>query len=131
MSMIKQKTVYPHFEIHAKVNYVETESRPESNYFFFAYHISITNKGSASAQLMGRHWIITDDSGHIEEVRGAGVVGAQPRIQPGQTFQYESACPLTTSSGSMRGSYQMLSENGQIFDIEIPEFYLVAPIALH
>ena len=126
-----QKQLSPSFEISAKVSYVEAESRPENEYFFFGYQISITNHGASSAQLISRHWIICDGNGQIEEVRGAGVVGLQPRIHPGQTFKYESACPLPTSHGSMRGFYQMQSEDGETFEIEIPEFYLIAPTALH
>jgi ApaG protein len=128
--MSVQKQLNPNFEIQVKVTYVEAESRPESGQFFFAYKIRITNKGPGMAQLMSRHWIITDSHGTVEEVRGAGVVGVQPKIQPGTTFEYESACPLTTSSGTMRGFYQMVSETGDSFEIEIPEFYLIAPQAL-
>jgi len=119
------------FEIKAQVNFISSESNPETNYFFFSYKIKITNHGSTPAQLMSRHWIITDGTGHIEEVRGAGVVGAQPKIAPGGSFEYESACPLCTSSGSMRGTYQLLTDDGHSFDAEIPEFYLIAPSALH
>ncbi len=137
MTMQKQKVKLTtlnqpaQFEIKAEVNYIDAESNPDSSYFFFAYKIKITNRGNAPAQLMSRHWVITDGTGHVEEVRGAGVVGAQPKIMPGQSFEYESACPLTTSSGSMRGCYQMLNQEGQTFDAEIPEFFLIAPSALH
>jgi ApaG protein len=127
----KEKSVQLNFDVKMRVNFVEGESNPEANYFFFAYKIFITNQGNCPAQLMSRHWVITDGNGHVEEVRGAGVVGAQPHIQPGQTFEYESACPLTTTCGSMRGSYQMLHENGQTFEVAIPEFFLIAPSALH
>lgn len=129
--MSVQKQVNPHFDIQVSVNYVAAESRPEAGYHFFSYKVQIQNKGTAAAQLMSRHWIITDGFGQVEEVRGAGVVGQQPRITSGQSFEYESACPLNTTSGSMRGSYQMIDENGNQFDIEIPEFYLIAPTALH
>lgn len=126
-----QRQVTSNFELSVRVSYVEKESRPESGFYFFAYHIRITNKGSEPAQLMSRHWIITDALGQVEEVRGAGVVGLQPHLAPGQTFEYDSACPLTTPSGSMKGTYQMLSKSGENFDIEIPEFFLVSPAALH
>lgn len=119
------------FQVDVKVTYVSEESRPESNFHFFAYKILITNRGVKEAQLMSRHWIITDGFGQVEEVRGAGVIGQQPKIQPGQSFEYESACPLNTSSGTMRGSYQLISDQGEQFDIEVPEFYLIAPTALH
>lgn len=129
--MSVQKTLNPQFQVQVKVTYVSAESRPESDYHFFSYKVQITNKGSTQAQLMSRHWVITDGLGQVEEVRGAGVVGLQPKINPGQTFEYESACPLSTASGSMKGTYQMLSSDGEQFEIEIPEFYLIAPTALH
>jgi ApaG protein len=119
------------FQVQVKISYIPEESRPETNYHFFAYKIFITNRSQKEAQLMSRHWVITDGFGQTEEIRGAGVVGQQPKIKPGQTFEYESACPLSTSSGSMRGTYQLVGDNGEQFDIEIPEFYLIAPSALH
>lgn len=129
--MSMQKTMNPQFSISAKINYVAGESKPEQGYHFFAYTISIKNEGSAPAQLMNRHWFITDAFGHTEEVRGPGVVGMQPKINPGQTFEYESACPLNTTSGSMKGQYQMSTDSGETFNVDIPEFYLIAPQALH
>lgn len=126
-----QKTQTHDFQVSLKSVYVAAQSRPDESYYFFAYKVSITNKGNAPAQLMSRHWIISESSGKLEEVRGPGVVGVQPKIQPGQTFEYESACPLTSSTGSMRGQYQFLAENGETFNVEIPEFYLIAPQALH
>lgn len=129
--MSVQKVLNTDFQVKVTVTYIPEESRPESDYHFFSYKISIQNKGSHQAQLMSRHWIITDSKGQVEEVRGAGVVGLQPKINPGQTFEYESACPLSTPSGSMRGTYQMVGQDGESFDIEIPEFYLIAPTALH
>ncbi|WP_295899800.1 Co2+/Mg2+ efflux protein ApaG [uncultured Bdellovibrio sp.] len=129
--MAMQKTTTPNFQITAKVVYVPAESRPEQGYHFFAYKISIKNVGEAPAQLMSRHWVITDARGHKEEVRGPGVVGMQPKIQPGQTFEYDSACPLHASTGSMQGRYHFVAENGESFSVEVPEFYLIAPHALH
>jgi ApaG protein len=126
-----QKILNPNFEISVEVNYVPAESKPETDYHFFSYKISIRNKGRSQAQLMSRHWIITDGFGQVEEVRGPGVIGQQPKIGPGKSFEYESACPLATSCGSMKGSYQMINEDGEPFDIEIPEFYLIAPTSLH
>ncbi|WP_374030638.1 Co2+/Mg2+ efflux protein ApaG [Bdellovibrio bacteriovorus] len=126
-----KKTSIPDFQITAKVVYVPTESRPSEGYHFFAYKIAITNTGTTPAQLMSRHWIITDALGKKEEVRGPGVVGLQPKIQPGQTFEYDSACPLTTSTGSMVGRYFFVGESGESFSVEVPEFYLIAPLALH
>lgn len=129
--MAMQKTTTPDFQITAKVVYIPSESNPEKGYHFFAYKISITNLGSTPAQLMSRHWIITDALGKKEEVRGPGVIGMQPKIQPGQTFEYDSACPLNTTTGSMQGRYFMATEGGDSFTVEIPEFYLVAPTSLH
>ncbi|MFS4457691.1 Co2+/Mg2+ efflux protein ApaG [Bdellovibrio sp. HCB2-146] len=129
--MAMQKTAQANFQITSKVVYVPSESKPEQGYHFFAYKISITNVGNSPAQLMSRHWVITNALGSKEEVRGPGVVGLQPKIQPGQTFEYDSACPLTTSTGSMSGRYFFVAESGESFSVDIPEFYLVAPLALH
>lgn len=129
--MSVQKQLSPRFEVEVTVSYVDKESRPDSGYYFFAYRVEIKNKGDAPAQLMSRHWIITDALGQVEEVRGAGVIGVQPRINPGQSFEYDSACPLNSPSGSMRGTYQFTTDEGDSFDVEIPEFYLVSPCALH
>lgn len=129
--MSKIKTQEPTFTINAKVVYIESESRPQNNYYFFAYKIQIKNTSSLPAQLLHRHWIITDSLGRIEEVKGPGVVGMQPKIQPGQVFEYDSACPLSTSCGSMKGFYQMRTDSGDEYSIEIPEFYLVCPESLH
>ena len=130
-AMPVQKSLSTPFTVNARVSYVPEESNPETNYYFFSYKISIKNNSSIPAQLMSRHWIITNGLGEIEEVRGAGVVGMQPKINPGQTFEYESVCPLSTSSGSMSGSYQMVSDDGTQFEITIPEFFLISPSALH
>lgn len=129
--MAKQKTVEAKFRISAAVEYLPEESTPEKSHFLFAYQISITNEGTSTAQLMNRHWIITDANGRTEEVRGMGVVGLQPKINPGHSFSYESACPLPTPSGSMYGSYHFVDEQGDSFNVSIPEFYLIAPNALH
>ncbi|MCX7977667.1 MAG: Co2+/Mg2+ efflux protein ApaG [Bdellovibrionaceae bacterium] len=129
--MTMQKTTTPRFEISASTAWIAEESRPEQGYHFFAYRISIKNVGEIPAQLISRHWIISDSHGRIEEVRGPGVVGQQPRIMPGETFEYESACPLNSPHGSMKGSYTMISDEGEEFDVEIPEFWLVSPMALH
>ncbi len=119
------------FQISTTTVYVASESVPEQSRYFFAYKISIKNVGSMGAQLMSRHWIITDAFGHVEEVKGPGVVGLQPRITAGQGFEYDSACPLRTNSGTMKGKYEFLSDDGETFEIEIPEFYLIAPSAVH
>lgn len=129
--MSTQKIIAPQFEVSAKVTFNEADSRPDENYYLFTYKISIRNQGTETAQLLSRHWIIRDAFGQTEEVRGAGVVGLQPKITGGQVFEYESACHLLTSNGSMKGSYQMTTSTGENFEVEIPEFYLIAPSALH
>ena len=129
--MSLKKTTQPSFTISSTTVYVESESAPEQGRYFFAYKITIKNVGSHSAQLMSRHWVITDSFGHTEEVRGPGVVGLQPKITPGQSFEYDSACPLRTSSGTMSGTYQFVDDSGEAFEVEIPEFYLIAPTAVH
>jgi ApaG protein len=99
--------------------------------FLFSYKIEITNMTSKPAQLMSRHWIITDAVGRTEEVQGPGVVGEQPLIAPGETFTYQSFCPLPTNSGTMKGSYSFKSDSGELFQVPISEFHLIAPSALH
>ena len=104
--------------------YVPERSDPLSEQYFFAYHIRITNEGSEPAKLVSRHWVITDSIGEVQEVRGPGVVGEQPRLQPGESFEYTSACPLETPVGSMQGEYRMLRDDGRTFEVEIGEFML-------
>lgn len=129
--MKMQNSQQVRFKIHVSTVYIPEESRPEEKMYFFAYKIRIENNGNVPAQLISRHWIISDLRGHTEEVRGPGVVGQQPRIQPGNSFEYESACPLNSNCGSMRGFYDMKTDDGEVFQIEIPEFFLVAPCAVH
>ena len=129
--MSLKKVQNPEFQVSSTTVYVESESAPEQSRYFFAYKIIIKNVGNGGAQLMNRHWIITDALGHIEEVKGPGVVGLQPKISAGQSFEYDSACPLRTSSGTMRGKYEFLSDDGETYEVEIPEFYLIAPNAVH
>jgi ApaG protein len=111
--------------------YIESESSPVNSQYVFAYTITITNTGTEAAKLMTRHWIITDANGHIEEVRGDGVVGEQPHLKPGEGFQYTSGAVLKTPVGTMSGSYQMVADNGSNFEAEIPEFILSSPRTLH
>jgi ApaG protein len=129
--MSLKKTADLNLQITSTVVYVEAQSVPTENKYFFAYKISIKNLSNSTAQLLNRHWIITDGLGHIEEVKGPGVVGLQPKINVGQTFEYDSACPLNTSSGSMKGFYQFINDEGDTFEVEIPEFFLIAPQALN
>ena len=106
-------------------------SRPQVGEWVFEYTVRITNQGLATVQLISRHWIITDGLEHTEEVRGPGVVGEQPVLEPGQSFQYSSWCPLTTPTGMMRGTYQMTGPEGKQFDIEIAPFALKARYTVH
>jgi len=117
--------------ISVETQYDPTRSSPQQSQWFFLYTIRITNEGPVTAQLMTRHWIITDATGHVEEVKGPGVVGEQPVLAQGQSFEYTSGCPLTTPFGSMRGSYQMTTADGEQFDAEIAEFILREPHAMH
>ncbi len=111
--------------------YASDRSRPFQSEWFFYYTVRITNEGDETVQLLSRHWIIADATGHIEEVSGPGVVGEQPVLAPGETFQYTSGCPLPTSTGVMHGSYQMVTEDGNHFDIEIAPFALHEPYTIH
>lgn len=111
--------------------YVPSKSRPDLSRWFFAYTIRIANEGSSRVQLLSRHWIITDANGRVEEVKGPGVVGMRPILEPGQAFEYTSACPLETPFGSMQGTYQMVSLEDERFDVEIPTFVLREPFSLN
>lgn len=118
-------------EIIPTPQFIPDQSDPEDNRYVFAYTIAIRNVGSVPAQLVSRHWIITDANNQVQEVRGLGVVGKQPLLQPGERFEYTSGSSLTTPIGTMKGSYQMVAEDGTHFDAEIPEFVLAIPRALH
>jgi ApaG protein len=111
--------------------YLPERSSPRDCQYLFAYHIRISNVGSETAQLVSREWIITSADGEVERVKGPGVVGEQPVLPPGSSFEYTSYCPLKTSVGSMQGSYQMMTADGEKFDAQIAPFTLAAPHALH
>lgn len=117
--------------VDVRARFVPERSNPPDNEWFFAYTITIANGGTQTVQLMSRHWVITDANGKVEEVRGPGVVGQQPILGPGQSFEYTSACPLTTSFGVMQGSYQMVTPEGDHFDIAIAPFSLHEPFAIN
>ena len=120
-----------HIEIKVRAAYIDKQSEPESNRFVFAYTITITNDGSVPAKLLTRHWVITDGNEKVQEVRGVGVVGEQPHLSPGMSFEYTSGAVLETPFGTMQGSYQMLADDGTSFDAEIPAFLLTTPRQLH
>lgn len=111
--------------------YVAAQSDPDENRFVFSYTITIHNHGTVPAKLLTRHWVITDANGKVQEVRGDGVVGEQPHIQPGEGFQYSSGAVLETPVGTMQGDYQMLSDQGERFDAPIAPFRLAVPGMLH
>jgi len=112
-------------------SFVPERSEPMRRMWFFAYRIRIANQGEETVQLVSRHWIITDAHGEVEEVSGPGVVGEQPVLAPGEAFEYTSFCPLPTPFGSMRGSYQMVTREGEAFDIEIAPFELSQPLPVN
>jgi ApaG protein len=114
-----------------KATYVEDQSDPSKSQYVFAYTITISNTGSVPAQLISRHWIITDANGKVLEVKGLGVVGQQPLLKPGESFEYTSGTHLETAVGTMHGTYQMIAEDGQQFDAPIPSFTLSVPRVLH
>ena len=117
--------------VDVEIRYIEDQSNPEQNYYVFAYTITIQNKGQQSAQLLTRHWVITDSNQKVQEVRGDGVVGEQPLLKPGEQFVYTSGTMLETAVGTMKGSYQMLADDGLQFDATVDEFVLSTPRVLH
>ncbi len=112
--------------VRVRPQYLPDQSEPDERRWVWAYHIEVENHGEATVQLLARHWRITDATGHVEQVKGLGVVGEQPVLNPGERFRYTSGCPLTTPSGVMVGTYRMASEGGQ-FDVAIPAFSLDLP----
>ena len=113
------------------VQYVDAESDPARDRYVFAYTITISNHGAAPGQLLNRHWLITDAAGQVEEVRGPGVVGQQPRLEPGQSFRYTSGAILKTPVGAMQGEYEFTDDNGEHFEVPIPPFSLSMPHLVH
>jgi ApaG protein len=112
-------------------HYLAEQSDPAAGRYVFAYTITLHNRGQRAATLISRHWIITDGNQQVQEVRGLGVVGEQPRLEPGDSYRYTSGSSFETPLGTMRGSYQMLGDDGERFEIEIPEFVLAIPGKLH
>jgi ApaG protein len=114
-----------------KATYVADQSEPAKDHSVFSYTITITNTGEVAAQLVSRHWIITDGEHRVQEVKGLGVVGQQPLLQPGESFEYSSGAAIATSVGTMHGTYQMRADDGHAFDAAIPPFTLSVPRTLH
>ena len=117
--------------VEVETDYMEGQSEPDNERYVFSYTITIRNEGGEPAQLMSRHWLITDANGNVQEVKGEGVVGEQPHMKPGEGFQYTSGAMITTPVGSMQGTYQMVTDQGDEFDTEIPAFTLAIPRTLH
>ena len=126
-------TLFPHaadtdgVTVRVSVSYLADQSEPQRGRWFWAYHIRIENGSNRSVQLLTRHWVITDGRGMRHSVEGEGVVGEQPVIGPGASYDYVSGCPLATPTGAMQGSYRMVGEDGEQFDVTIPKFALMAP----
>ena len=127
MAQEKQYTI----EVSAATQYLADQSDEAAGRYVFAYTITLRNTGSVAAQLISRHWIITDAQGKVEEVRGLGVVGAQPLLEPGESFEYTSGAAIATAVGTMKGSYQMVATDGTRFEAPIPQFTLSVPRVLH
>ncbi len=119
------------FSVTVRTQYLEDQSNPDKDHFVFAYAITIKNTGDIAAQLIARHWVITDANNKVQEVRGLGVVGHQPLLQPGEQFDYSSGTQIATPQGSMRGEYFCVAEDGHRFEVAIPEFLLSLPRTLH
>lgn len=122
--MAEFKKITNSIEVTARPVYIENESLPMDSYYVWAYHIKLENMGEIAVQLISRHWKITDGNGLIQEVKGPGVIGQQPMLKPGATFEYTSGTHLNTPTGIMFGSYEMMDEDGNFFNIEIPAFSL-------
>jgi ApaG protein len=125
------EAVTNHVRVEVESQYAPEQSQPVQHQWFFYYTVHITNEGEDTVQLLSRHWVITDGTGHQEDVKGPGVVGERPVLAPGESFQYTSGCPLRTPTGVMRGSYQMVTVDGDAFDVEIAPFALHEPYTVH
>lgn len=130
-SSLSSETLTRGVRIRVQPEFLPDQSEPAEKLWVFAYHVTITNEGAEPVQLLSRHWVITNGEGRVEEVRGPGVVGMQPLLEPGGSFQYTSGCPLDTPLGSMHGSFQMRTRQGQDFDARIDPFTLADPLGLN
>ena len=126
-ALFSQEEITRDIVVRVSVSYLPEQSEPDRGRWFWAYHIRIENQSHQAVQLLTRHWIITDGRGSRHSVEGEGVVGEQPMIAPGASYDYVSGCPLATPTGSMQGSYQMVGADGMTFDVAIPKFTLLAP----
>ena len=117
--------------VNVKSEYAPDRSQPSRNKWFFLYTVTITNEGTERVQLLTRHWVITDGANQVEEVKGPGVVGKQPMLAPGESFEYTSGCPLSTPFGIMEGTYQMVTDGGDHFDVTVAPFTLSEPYTVH
>jgi ApaG protein len=125
------EAVTRNIRVSVDAQYSPAHSHPSNQQWFFLYTIRITNEGKEKVQLISRHWLITDANDRVEEVRGLGVVGHQPVLAPGESFEYTSGCPLSTPFGSMKGAYHMVTDRGERFETEIAPFYLQGPYSVH
>jgi ApaG protein len=125
------EAVTRNIRVHVEPQFDPHRSQPANRQWFFLYTVTIENQGTETVQLRSRHWVITDGAGRVEEVRGPGVIGEQPVLAPGESFRYTSGCPLRTNVGKMEGSYQMVADSGESFDIAIAPFTLCAPGLVH
>jgi len=129
--MFTSEAVTRGVRVQVQSEYAPERSEPGRNQWFFLYTVTITNESPETVQLLTRHWIITNGTGHVDEVRGPGVVGKQPILKSGESFEYTSGCPLTTPSGLMEGTYQMITEGGERFDAKVAPFTLSEPYTVH
>jgi ApaG protein len=129
--MTTSEAVTRGIRVKVRAKYAPEHSSPQRNRWFFAYTVTIENEGDERTQLLTRHWIISDAHGNVEEVQGPGVIGEQPVIDPGEQFEYTSGCPLPTPFGSMRGTYQMVTPLGDVFDVDLAPFALSEPYSVN
>jgi ApaG protein len=130
-SRTSSEAVTRQVRVSVEAEYSPAHSNPLASQWFFLYTVQVSNEGDETVQLVSRHWTITDGTNHVEEVRGLGVVGKQPVLEPGDSFEYTSGCPLSTPFGTMQGTYQMVAASGERFDAQIAEFALRAPYTVH
>ena len=129
--MFSSEAVTRGIRVHVDTRFDPSRSNPSESLWFFLYTVTLRNEGTDTVQLVSRHWIITDENRRVEEVKGTGVVGEQPILAPGETFQYTSGCPLRTPTGAMEGTYQMVTTDGETFDAEIAMFTLSEPLTVN